>query len=192
LTPAVSVSPSVEDPTTDSVGDGGLPQERSRARRNCITAPAPAPGGGGGFGGVRSPVCVASRTWRSSENRDERTNQVYDRRRWRSPLRRRGSFEEQNLLTEHSRQSGSAWESRPRPSTAAPGARTVRMEVQPLWPRHPCRVSVIRPGAYAFGAPPSRFLDPPTGTIPCWRLTPKGDVSATTTTSGSRGKFPVA
>jgi N4-(beta-N-acetylglucosaminyl)-L-asparaginase len=98
-------------------------------------------------------------------------------------------FEEMNLLTEHSRKIWLAWKA----STSfnwRPGIDS------PEWkdPQLKEKLSSIfsdTPEDQALLAYAKRVIaDPPTGTIPCMAVNEKGDISATTTTSGLAWKIP--
>jgi N4-(beta-N-acetylglucosaminyl)-L-asparaginase len=90
-------------------------------------------------------------------------------------------FEEQNLLTDDTRKIWLAWKA----STSfnwRPGIDS------PEWKDH---VSAIFDGDAEKIAFAERVIArPPTGTIPCMAINEKGDISATTTTSGLAWKIP--
>jgi N4-(beta-N-acetylglucosaminyl)-L-asparaginase len=90
-------------------------------------------------------------------------------------------FEEMNLLTEHSRKIWLAWK--------ASSSMNWRPGVDsPEWKEH---VRAIFDEDEAKIAYAERVIaHPPTGTIPCMAVNEKGDISATTTTSGLAWKIP--
>src|SRR4029077_21280869 len=92
-------------------------------------------------------------------------------------------FEEMNLLTEHSRKIWLAWKA----STSFnwhPGIDS------PEWKEKLSAIFSEPPAARAWMANAHRVIaHPPTGTIPCMAVNEKGDISATTTTSGLAWKI---
>src|SRR6266446_3077423 len=93
-------------------------------------------------------------------------------------------FEEMNLLTEHSRKIWLAWKA----STSLnwrPGIDS------PEWKDKLSAIFGDTPEDQALLAYAQRVVQhPPTGTIPCMAVNEKGDISATTTTSGLAWKIP--
>ncbi len=90
-------------------------------------------------------------------------------------------FEEMNLLTEHSRKIWLAWKAKSslnwRPAIDSPE-----------WKEH---MATLFDGDQEKIAYAERVIaHPPTGTIPCMAVDAKGDISATTTTSGLSWKIP--
>jgi N4-(beta-N-acetylglucosaminyl)-L-asparaginase len=90
-------------------------------------------------------------------------------------------FEDMNLLTEHSRKIWLAWK--------ASSSMNWRPGIDsPEWNQH---VRAIFDQDEAKIAYAERVIaHPPTGTIPCMAVNEKGDISATTTTSGLAWKIP--
>jgi N4-(beta-N-acetylglucosaminyl)-L-asparaginase len=90
-------------------------------------------------------------------------------------------FEDMNLLTEHSRKIWLAWK--------ASSSMNWRPGIDsPEWKEH---VAAIFDGDKEQIAYAERVIaHPPTGTIPCMAVNEKGDISATTTTSGLSWKIP--
>ena len=165
-----------DDPNDDSVGYGGLPNEEGEVEldASCMHGPT---GRAGSVASVRRIKNVA----RLAKTVMEKTNHVMI---VGDGARRFGvaeGFEEMNLLTEHSRLIWLAWKA----STSLnwrPGIDS------PEWKEH---VSAIFDGDVGKIAYAERVIaDPPTGTIPCMAINEKGDISATTTTSGLAWKIP--
>jgi N4-(beta-N-acetylglucosaminyl)-L-asparaginase len=165
-----------DDPNDDSVGYGGLPNEEGEVEldASCMHGPT---GRAGSVASVRRIKNVA----RLAKTVMEKTNHVMI---VGDGARRFGvaeGFEEMNLLTEHSRLLWLAWKA----STSfnwRPGIDS------PEWKEH---VSSIFSGDQEKIAYAERVIaHPPTGTIPCMAINEKGDISATTTTSGLAWKIP--
>ncbi len=165
-----------DDPTVDSVGYGGLPNEEGEVEldASCMHGPT---GRAGSVASVRRIKNVA----RLAKTVMEKTNHVMI---VGDGARRFGvdeGFEQINLLTEHSRLIWLAWKA----STSLnwrPGIDS------PDWKE---RVSSIFDNDAEKIAYAERVIaHPPTGTIPCMAVNEKGDISATTTTSGLAWKIP--
>jgi N4-(beta-N-acetylglucosaminyl)-L-asparaginase len=165
-----------DDPNDDSVGYGGLPNEEGEVELDASVMHGPT-GRAGSVAGVRRIKNVS----RLAKTLMEKTNHVM---LVGDGARRFGvaeGFEEMNLLTEHSRKIWLAWKA----STSfnwRPGIDS------PEWKEH---VAAIfdhdeRQIAYAERV----IARPPTGTIPCMAVNEKGDISATTSTSGLAWKIP--
>src|ERR1700730_9290225 len=165
-----------DDPNEASVGYGGLPNEEGEVEldASCVHGPT---GRAGSVASVRRIKNVA----RLAKTVMERTNHVMI---VGDGARRFGvaeGFEETNLLTDHSRLIWLAWK--------ASSSLNWRPGIDsPEWKEH---VSSIFDGdqekiAYAEWV----IAHPPTGTIPCMAINEKGDISATTTTSGLAWKIP--
>jgi N4-(beta-N-acetylglucosaminyl)-L-asparaginase len=165
-----------DDPNDDSVGYGGLPNEEGDVEldASCVHGPT---GRAGSVASVRRIKNVA----RLAKTVMERTNHVMI---VGDGARRFGvaeGFEETNLLTEHSRLIWLAWK--------ASSSLNWRPGIDsPEWKEH---VSSIFDGDEEKIAYAERVIaHPPTGTIPCMAINEKGDISATTTTSGLAWKIP--
>ena len=168
-----------DDPNDDSVGYGGLPNEEGEVEldASCMHGPTYR---AGSVAGVRRIKNVA----RLAKTVMERTNHVMlvgdGARRFAVAQ----GFEEQNLLTEHSRKIWLAWKA----STSfnwRPGIDS------PEWKEKVAAIFDDTPEDQALLAYAERVIaHPPTGTIPCMAVDAKGDISATTTTSGLSWKIP--
>jgi N4-(beta-N-acetylglucosaminyl)-L-asparaginase len=165
-----------DDPNDDSVGYGGLPNEEGEVEldASCMHGPT---GRAGSVASVRRIKNVA----RLAKTVMEKTNHVMI---VGDGARRFGvaeGFEEMNLLTEHSRLLWLAWKASSSVNWR-PGIDS------PEWKEH---VSSIFGGDEEKIAYAERVIaHPPTGTIPCMAINEKGDISATTTTSGLAWKIP--
>src|SRR5690349_18801410 len=168
-----------DDPNDDSVGYGGLPNEEGEVEldASCMHGPTYR---AGSVASVRRIKNVA----RLAKTVMERTNHVMlvgdGARRFAVAQ----GFEEQNLLTEHSRKIWLAWKA----STSfnwRPGIDS------PEWKEKVAAIFDDTPEDQALLAYAQRVIaHPPTGTIPCMAVDAKGDISATTTTSGLSWKIP--
>ena len=102
----------------------------------------------------------------------------------RAALPLRKDLRSMNLLTEHSRKIWLAWKA----STSfnwRPGIDS------PEWKENMSSIFSDTPEDQALLARAIQVIkDPPTGTIPCMAVDAKGDISATTTTSGLSWKIP--
>jgi N4-(beta-N-acetylglucosaminyl)-L-asparaginase len=165
-----------DDPNDDSVGYGGLPNEEGEVELDASVMHGPTHRAGA-VGGVRRIKNVARLAKAVMEN----TNHVMlvgdGARRYAVAQ----GFEEMSLLTEHSRKIWLAWKA----STSfdwRPGIDS------PEWKEH---VSALFDHDEEKIAYAERVIaHPPTGTIPCMAVNEKGDISATTTTSGLAWKIP--
>jgi N4-(beta-N-acetylglucosaminyl)-L-asparaginase len=165
-----------DDPNDDSVGYGGLPNEEGQVELDASVMHGPT-GRAGAVAGVRRIKNVS----RLAKTVMERTNHVM---LVGDGARRFGvvqGFEEMDLLTEHSRKIWLAWKA----STSfnwRPGVDS------PEWKEH---VAAIFGGDKEQIAYAERVIArPPTGTIPCMAVNERGEISATTTTSGLAWKIP--
>jgi N4-(beta-N-acetylglucosaminyl)-L-asparaginase len=180
LDAAVAVVTVVEDdPNDDSVGYGGLPNEEGEVEldASCMHGPTYR---AGSVAGVRRIKNVA----RLAKTVMERTNHVMLVGDGARRFAVAEGFEEQNLLTEHSRKIWLAWKA----STSfnwRPGIDS------PEWKEKMASIFSDTPEDQALLARAIQVInDPPTGTIPCMAVDAKGDISATTTTSGLSWKIP--
>jgi N4-(beta-N-acetylglucosaminyl)-L-asparaginase len=168
-----------DDPNDDSVGYGGLPNEQGEVEldASCMHGPTHR---AGSVASVRRIKNVA----RLAKTVMERTNHVMlvgdGARRFAVDE----GFEEMNLLTEHSRKIWLAWKAASsvnwRPGIDSP---EWKEKVASLFSDTPEDQALL---AYAQHV----IAHPPTGTIPCMAVNEKGDISATTTTSGLAWKIP--
>jgi N4-(beta-N-acetylglucosaminyl)-L-asparaginase len=165
-----------DDPHEDSVGYGGLPNEEGEVEldASCMHGPT---GRAGSVASVRRIKNVA----RLAKTVMEKTNHVMLVGEGARRFAVAEGFEEINLLTEHSRLLWLAWK--------ASSSLNWRPGIDsPEWKEH---VSSIFNGDQEQIAYAERVIAyPPNGTIPCMALSEKGDISATTTTSGLAWKIP--
>jgi N4-(beta-N-acetylglucosaminyl)-L-asparaginase len=165
-----------DDPNDDSVGYGGLPNEEGEVEldASCMHGPT---GRAGSVASVRRIKNVA----RLAKTVMEKTNHVMIVGDGARRFAVAEGFEEMNLLTEHSRLIWLAWK--------ASASFNWRPGIDsPEWKEH---VSAIFDGDPEKIAYAERVIaQPPTGTIPCMAVDEKGDISATTTTSGLAWKIP--
>jgi len=177
LDAAVAVVTVVEDdPNQDSVGYGGLPNEEGEVELDASVMHGPTHRAGS-VASVRRIKNVA----RLAQTVMEKTNHVMIVGDGARRFAVAEGFEEMNLLTEHSRKIWLAWKASSSLNWQ-PGIDS------PEWKEH---ISAIFDGdkdkiAYAEHV----IAHPPTGTIPCMAVDAKGDISATTTTSGLSWKIP--
>jgi N4-(beta-N-acetylglucosaminyl)-L-asparaginase len=177
LDAAIAVVTVVEDdPNDDSVGYGGLPNEEGEVELDASVMHGPTHRAGA-VGSVRRIKNVA----RLAQTVMEKTNHVMIVGDGARRFAVAEGFEEMNLLTEHSRKIWLAWK--------ASASLNWRPGIDsPEWKEH---VSAIFDGDKDKIAYAERVIaHPPTGTIPCMALDSKGDMSATTTTSGLAWKIP--
>lgn len=168
-----------DDPNDDSVGYGGLPNEEGEVEldASCMHGPTHR---AGSVASVRRIKNVA----RLAKTVMERTNHVMlvgdGARRFAVAQ----GFEEQNLLTEHSRKIWLAWK--------ASSSFNWRPGIDsPEWKEKVAAIFDDTPEDQALLAYAQRVIArPPTGTIPCMAVDAKGDISVTTTTSGLAWKIP--
>ena len=168
-----------DDPNDDSVGYGGLPNEQGEVEldASCMHGPTCR---AGSVASVRRIKNVA----RLAKTVMERTNHVMlvgdGARRFAVDQ----GFEEMNLLTEHSRKVWLAWKASSSVNWR-PGIDS------PEWKEKVAALFSDSPEDQALLAYARRVIaHPPTGTIPCMAVNEKGDISATTTTSGLAWKIP--
>jgi N4-(beta-N-acetylglucosaminyl)-L-asparaginase len=167
-----------DDPKETSVGYGGLPNEEGEVELDASVMHGPT-GRAGSVASVRKIKNVS----RLAKTVMERTNHVM---LVGDGARRFGvaeGFPEMNLLTDESRLAWLAWK--------ASSSLNWRPGIDsPEWKEHM---------AMLLDTPEKRALQPwiesvlahpPTGTIPCMAVNEKGDISATTTTSGLAWKIP--
>jgi N4-(beta-N-acetylglucosaminyl)-L-asparaginase len=168
-----------DDPNDDSVGYGGLPNEQGEVEldASCMHGPTHR---AGSVASVRRIKNVA----RLAKTVMERTNHVMIVGDGARRFAVDEGFEEMNLLTEHSRKLWLAWKA----STSfnwRPGIDS------PEWKEKLASLFTDTPEDQALLAYAQRVIaHPPTGTIPCMAVNEKGDISATTTTSGLAWKIP--
>src|SRR5712672_1001301 len=165
-----------DDPNDDSVGYGGLPNEQGEVELDASVMHGPTHRAGS-VASVRRIKNVS----RLAKTVMEKTNHVMIVGDGARRFAVAEGFEEMNLLTEHSRKIWLAWK--------ASSSFNWRPGIDsPEWKEH---LSAIFDGdaekiAYAENV----IAHPKTGTIPCMAVDAKGDISATTTTSGLSWKIP--
>src|SRR5712691_6723282 len=168
-----------DDPNDDSVGYGGLPNEEGEVELDASVMHGPTRRAGS-VASVRRIKNVA----RLAKTVMERTNHVMIVGDGARRFAVAQGFEEMNLLTEHSRKIWLAWKA----STSfnwRPGIDS------PEWKEKMAAIFEDTPEDQALLAYAQRVIaHPPTGTIPCMAVNEKGDISATTTTSGLAWKIP--
>jgi N4-(beta-N-acetylglucosaminyl)-L-asparaginase len=168
-----------DDPKDDSVGYGGLPNEEGEVELDASVMHGPTHRAGS-VASVRRIKNVA----RLAKIVMERTNHVMIVGDGARRFAIAEGFEEMNLLTDHSRKLWLAWKA----STSfnwRPGIDS------PEWKEKVASLFSDSPEDQALLAYAQRVIvHPPTGTIPCMAVNEKGDISATTTTSGLAWKIP--
>jgi N4-(beta-N-acetylglucosaminyl)-L-asparaginase len=177
LDAAVAVVTVVEDdPNDDSVGFGGLPNEEGEVELDASVMHGPTHRAGS-VAAVRRIKNVA----RLAQAVMEKTNHVMMVGEGARRFAVAEGFEDMNLLTEHSRKIWLAWKASSsmnwRPGIDSP---EWKEHVRAIFDHDEAKI------AYAERA----IAHPPTGTIPCMAVNEKGDISATTTTSGLAWKIP--
>jgi N4-(beta-N-acetylglucosaminyl)-L-asparaginase len=177
LDAAVAVVTIVEDdPNDDSVGYGGLPNEEGEVELDASVMHGPTHRAGA-VAAVRRIKNVS----RLAKTVMENTNHVMIVGDGARHFAVAQGFEEMNLLTEHSRKIWLAWKAKSS-FNWRPGIDS------PEWKEH---MAALFDGDEKQIAYAERVIaHPPTGTIPCMAVDAKGDISATTTTSGLSWKIP--
>jgi N4-(beta-N-acetylglucosaminyl)-L-asparaginase len=165
-----------DDPNDDSVGYGGLPNEEGEVELDASVMHGPTHRAGS-VASVRKIKNVA----RLAQTVMEKTNHVMIVGDGARRFAVAEGFEEMNLLTEHSRKIWLAWKAASsvnwRPGTDSPE-----------WKEHLAAIFDHDQEKMAYAE--RVIARPPTGTIPCMAVNEKGDISATTTTSGLSWKIP--
>jgi N4-(beta-N-acetylglucosaminyl)-L-asparaginase len=167
-----------DDPKDTSVGYGGLPNEEGEVELDASVMHGPT-GRAGSVASVRRIKNVA----RLAKTVMERTNHVMIVGDGARKFGVAEGFEEMNLLTDQSRLAWLAWK--------ASSSLNWRPGIDsPEWKEHMAALldtpekQALQPWIEGV------IADPPTGTIPCMAVDEKGDISATTTTSGLAWKIP--
>jgi len=165
-----------DDPNDDSVGYGGLPNEEGEVELDASVMHGPTHRAGS-VASVRRIKNVAL----LAKTVMEKTNHVMIVGDGARRFARDEGFEEMNLLTEHSRKAWLAWK--------ASSSFNWRPGIDsPEWKEHLAALFDHDEEKIAYAE--SIIAHPPTGTIPCMAVSEKGDISATTTTSGLAWKIP--
>jgi N4-(beta-N-acetylglucosaminyl)-L-asparaginase len=167
-----------DDPKDNSVGYGGLPNEEGEVELDASVMHGPT-GRAGSVASVRRIKNVA----RLAKTVMEKTNHVMIVGDGARRFAVAEGFEEMNLLTEESRLAWLAWK--------ASSSFNWRPGIDsPEWKEHMAALldtpekQALRPWIESV------IAHPPTGTIPCMAVNEKGEISATTTTSGLAWKIP--
>ncbi len=176
-----------DDPNDDSVGYGGLPNEEGEVELDscCMHGPT---GRAGSVASVRRIKNVS----RLAKTVMQRTNHVMIVGEGARRFAIAEGFEDQNLLTERSRLAWLAWKA----STSfnwRPGIDSPEYVPQASIDGYNQHIATIfdTPEKQSWLPHIQRVITrPPTGTIPCMAVDAKGDISATTTTSGLAWKIP--
>ena len=165
-----------DDPNDDSVGYGGLPNEEGQVELDASVMHGPSHRAGA-VAAVRRIKNVS----RLAKTVMESTNHLMIVGDGARRFAVEEGFEEMNLLTEHSRKIWLAWKAKTSLNWR-PGIDS------PEWKEY---LSSLFDGDDKQIAYAERVIaHPPTGTIPCMAVDAKGDISATTTTSGLSWKIP--
>ena len=177
-----------DDPNDDSVGYGGLPNEQGEVELDASVMHGPTHRAGS-VASVRRIKNVS----RLAKTVMERTNHVMIVGDGARRFAVDEGFEEMNLLTEHSRKIWLAWKASTsfnwRPGIDSPEWKDPQLKAQ--LKEKLSSIFSDTPEDQALLAYAQRVIaDPPTGTIPCMAVNEKGDISATTTTSGLAWKIP--
>jgi N4-(beta-N-acetylglucosaminyl)-L-asparaginase len=167
-----------DDPKDNSVGYGGLPNEEGEVELDASVMHGPT-GRAGSVASVRRIKNVA----RLAKTVMEKTNHVMIVGDGARRFAVAEGFEEMNLLTEESRLAWLAWK--------ASSSFNWRPGIDsPEWKEHMAAL-LDTPEKQALQPwIESVIAHPPTGTIPCMAVNEKGEISATTTTSGLAWKIP--
>jgi len=167
-----------DDPKDNSVGYGGLPNEEGEVELDASVMHGPT-ARAGSVAGVRRIKNVA----RLAKTVLEKTNHVMLVGDGARRFAVAEGFEEMNLLTEESRLAWLAWK--------ASSSFNWRPGIDsPEWKEHMAALLDTPERAALQPWIESVIAHPPTGTIPCMAVNEKGDISATTTTSGLAWKIP--
>ena len=165
-----------DDPNDDSVGYGGLPNEEGEVELDASVMHGPTHRAGS-VASVRRIKNVAL----LAKTVMEKTNHVMIVGDGARRFARDEGFEEMSLLTERSRKAWLAWK--------ASSSFNWRPGIDsPEWKEHLAALFDHDEEKIAYAE--SIIAHPPTGTIPCMAVSEKGDISATTTTSGLAWKIP--
>ncbi len=184
-----------DDPNDDSVGYGGLPNEEGEVELDASVMHGPT-GRAGAVAGVRRIKNVS----RLAKTVMERTNHVMIVGEGAHRFAIAEGFEDLNLLTDRSRLAWLAWKASSsfnwRPGIDSPEyVKRPTIDVSRAQFPHEYEEHL----AELFNTPEKQswlphvrqvIAHPPTGTIPCMAVNAKGEISATTTTSGLAWKIP--
>ena len=167
-----------DDPEDTSVGYGGLPNEEGEVELDASVMHGPTRRAGS-VASVRRIKNVA----RLAKTVMERTNHVMLVGPGATRFAVAQGFQEMNLLTDKARLAWLAWKAKTTQNWR-PGIDN------PEW-KEQMTALLDTPGKQALQPwIESVITHPPAGTIPCMAVNEKGDISATTTTSGLAWKIP--
>ena len=185
-----------DDPTEDSVGLGGLPNEEGVVELDacCMHGPTRRAGSVGGVRNIKNVALVSKAVI-------EHTGHVMLVGEGAERFAVAMGFPRENLLTEHSRKIWQLWkEYHSSDDWWGPGLADQQWKApenisqSELWQE---RFARLEERASAIGIEPEqrrsaihKILFPPTGTIHCSALNEKGEISGVTTTSGLAYKLP--
>ena len=172
----VAVTVVEDDPNDDSVGYGGLPNEEGEVELDASVMHGPTHRAGS-VASVRR-IKNVSRLARTVMENTNHVMLVGDGARRYAVAQ---GFEEMNLLTEHSRKIWLAWKAKTS-FNWRPGIDSSE------WKEHMAALFEGNQEEIAYAE--HVIAHPRTGTIPCMAVDAKGDISATTTTSGLSWKIP--
>jgi N4-(beta-N-acetylglucosaminyl)-L-asparaginase len=183
-----------DDPSDDSVGYGGLPNEEGEVELDASVMHGPTRRGGA-VASVRRIKNVA----KLAKTVMERTNHTMIVGDGARRFAVAEGFEEMNLLTEHSRKIWLAWKASTslnwRPGIDSPewngksasvGARG-SLDAPEF---HERLADICEHDETLMARAMEVIFDPPTGTINCLAVNDRGEISGTTTTSGLSWKIP--
>lgn len=173
-----AVTPIEDDPKDNSVGLGGLPNEEGEVELDASVMHGPTHRAGS-VASVRRIKNVA----RLAKTVMERTNHVMLVGDGARRFAVAEGFQEMNLLTEESRLAWLAWKAKSS-FNWRPGIDS------PEWREHMAALLDTPEKLALLPWIETVVAHPPTGTIPCMAVNEKGDISATTTTSGLAWKIP--
>src|SRR5271165_448106 len=165
-----------DDPNDTSVGFGGLPNEEGETELDASVMHGPTRRAGS-VASVRRIKNVAL----LAKTVMEKTNHVMIVGEGAHRFAVDEGFPDMSLLTEHSRKIWLAWK-------AASSVNWRPGIDSPEWKEHVAAIFDHDEEKMAYAE--RVIARPPTGTIPCMAVNEKGDVSATTTTSGLAWKIP--
>lgn len=173
------------NPKDSSVGYGGLPNEECEVELDASVMHGPTMRAGS-VASVRriKNVSLLAKTVM------EKTNHVMIVGDGARRFAVAEGFQEENLLTDDSRRKWLAWKASSsfnwRPGIDSPDWKptaALREHLAPMFGNSPEEQELLASAVKVI-------LRPPTGTIPCMAVNAKGDISATTTTSGLAWKIP--
>ena len=165
-----------DDPNDDSVGYGGLPNEEGVVELDASVMHGPTR-----RAGSVASVQKIKNVSRLAKTVMERTNHVMIVGDGARRFAVAEGFEEQNLLTDHSRKIWLAWKAKTS-FNWRPGIDS------PEWKEY--MAQLFDGDAEKIAYAEEKIAHPPTGTINCLAVNAKGEVSGTTTTSGLSWKIP--